>query len=232
MSRFALRCVTLVGFAIASSASAAPILFDFGDSAQITGGNYNNIVVNPPGTLSIPNAVDTDGNGTGVGVSVAGFFNGSNTNGTTAPTGAAAIFDPQATRDNGFGHAAAFGTNPLTPVGTVTFTGLNPLVGYDFTFFGSRINVTDNRETLYTVNGAGLGSALLNTANNTALVAEVFNIVPTPAGEITVTIEPGPNNTSAGRFWYIGAMRVNAIPEPVSLSTVALAGLGLARRRR
>lgn len=235
MSRFALGSVSVCGLILsvsAAAASAAPILFDFGDSAQVTAGNYNNVIVNPPGTLSIPNAIDSDGNGTGVGVSVAGFFNGSNTNGTTAPTGAAAIFNPQATRDNGFGHAATFGTNPLTPVGTVSFTGLNPALAYDFVFFGSRTSVTDNRETKYTVTGGSVGSALLDTANNTSNVAQVFGIVPSPSGEVTLTIEPGPNNNNASRFWYIGAMQVTAVPEPVGATAVALGAAGLLRRRR
>lgn len=217
--------------------SAASVFFDFGDSGQPTGGNYNNFFMNPPQTGSIASAIDENGAATGIGVTVSGFFNGSNQTGTTAaspPTGAAAIFDPQATRDNAFGHAAAFGTNPLTPVGTVAFTGLDPALPYTFTIFAARLGVTDVREAQYDVTGANAGSALLNATNNTSNVAVIADIFPTAAGTIQLQASPGPNNTSASRFYFLGALELSTIPEPcgalVGLSG-ALAAVGAARRR-
>jgi hypothetical protein len=222
----------LGAIALAAQAYAAPIFLDFGDSAQPTPGNYNNLIVNPPPTLSIPNLIDSTGAATGFGANVSGFFNGSNTQGTTAPTGAASAFHAQATRDNGFGHAAAFGGNPLTPMGTVALTGLNPALTYDFTFFASRTGATDIRETEYAVAGLNSGSALLDASNNTSNVATVLSIAPTALGEITIQIDPGPNNNNASQFWYIAAMQFSAtVPEPTCAAVLAAAPLLMRRRR-
>ena len=95
--------------------AAATLKFDFGDGTQVTSGNYNNILVNPINdpSLNLANAIDTSGTSTGIGLVTSGFYTGSNTSGTTAPGGAAAAtFDPQATRDNAFGHTGAWGGNP------------------------------------------------------------------------------------------------------------------------
>jgi hypothetical protein len=216
---------------VSSVSSATIMLFDFGDSGQITPGNYNNLIVNPPPTLNIPNVIDSFGNGTGVSVLVSGFFNGSNTQGTTTPTGAAAMFSAQATRDNGFGHAAAFGGNPLTPMGTISMAGLNTALTYDFTFFASRMSASDNRETEYAVSGANSGTAFLNASNNVSNVAVVSGISPNSLGEITIQIDPGPNNNNASQFWYIGAMQVQAVPEPGLAGLLVACGCLILRRR-
>ena len=221
--------------AFVSSVNASVVFVDFGDSGQLTPGNYNNIVVNPPPTLNIPNAIASDGSSTGIDISVSGFFNGSNFSGPTSPSGdAGAIFPGSATRDNGFGHSLAFGTNPLTPMGTVVFSNLDLGSTYDFTIFASRQGATDNRETKYSLAGANAGEALLNTSNNVSEVVHVLSIAPTALGTLTLNIEPGPNNNNASRFWYIGALRMTAVPIPEPLSSSVLLAsltLGLLRRR-
>lgn len=218
--------VALATFAFVSLASAASIFVDFGDSSQITAGNYNNLVFNSPSVLSIPNAIDSAGAGTGISIAASGFYPGSNQNGTTAPTGAAAVFDAQATRDNAFGHTGAFGGNPDASLATVSLTGLNPSLTYDFVFFGSRTGVTDNRETAYAVSGATASTAYLNTAANTSNVAVVSGIAPTASGTIAINVSAGPNNSNATKFYYLAAMKIDAsVPEP---SMIGLAGIALA----
>lgn len=222
------------------TAQAATLFFDFGDSSQLvpSSENYNSMTVNPPGTPTIFNAIDSTGAGTGIGVNLSGFFNGSNTNGTTSPTGAAAVFHPQATRDNGFGHAQAFGVNPLTPEGKIALTGLDTSGNstYTFTFFGSRTGVTDNRETVYSVQGATSGASSLNTSNNVSNVALVADILPDVNGELEISITPGPNNTNASKFWYIGAMSIEVtttlVPEPSTVGLLMFSGMALAITRR
>lgn len=229
----------LTGWVLVSTATAATLLYDFGDSNQQTLGNYNNIVVNPPGVLSILNSLDSTGAPTGISVTASGFFNGSNQTGTNAANPvsgvAATIFDPQATRDNAFGHAAAFGTNPLTPQATVLFSGLDGsgATTYDFTFFAARIGVTDIRDALYDVTGANNGSAVLNASGNTSNVAIVSGITPTAAGNITLLVSPGPNNNSASRFYFLGAIQLvsNTVPEPTSLGLACLSCLWFLRHR-
>ncbi|TWT99988.1 hypothetical protein Pla108_09320 [Botrimarina colliarenosi] len=224
----------VLGLSLAQCAVAANVLFDFGDSSQPTAGNYNNILVNPPATLSIADAIDSDGANTGIGISLSGFFPGSNTAGQTAPAGAAgALLEATATRDNVFGHTGPFSSNPDASLGTVTLTGLNPSLTYDFTFFGSRTGVTDNRETMYDVSGANSGTAFLNASGNVSDLVVVSGIQPNGAGAVSIDVSAGPNNDNGSKFYYLGAMVISeSVPEPASLLIAGVAMGGLLFRRR
>ena len=63
-TRISSAAAVLLGF-ILTPVSAATLYFDFGDSAQTTANNYNNIIVNPPGVLSIANSIDSTGSANG-----------------------------------------------------------------------------------------------------------------------------------------------------------------------
>lgn len=220
----------------ASAASAAIINVDFGDPAQQTNlTGWNNITSNTSGGSSLANTVDSTGASTGISMTLTDpFWPGSNQNGPTTTTGAAAaIFPGQATRDNLFGSVAAF-SGFTEPTGGYTISGLDPsgATTYNFTFFGSRTSVTDNRETAYMLDGSNSQTAYLNTSNNTSNVATITGMIPDAGGNIVLTVGPGPNNNNASRFYYIGAMQiVSVVPEPASLSMLAVAGAMLRRRR-
>lgn len=220
-----------IGLAAALSAQAQSLFFDFGDSSQQTTGlNYNNILIPNGGTA---NAIDSTGAPTGIALASSGFNTGANGNGTLTPSGAATIFAPQATRDNFFGHSLAVFNQPtILPLGILSLSGLNPAATYDFTFFGSRTGVSDNRETKYEAVGLNSGFSLLDTANNTANVAVVAGIAPDALGNLTVNVTMGPNNNNSSGFWYLGAMQIVAVPEPSSMALATLSGFGLMFVRR
>lgn len=218
----------------AVGAQAATILYDFGDSSQVTAGNYNNIIVNTsgPAVLSIANSIDSTGASTGIGLGISGFFPGSNTTGTTSVSGAAAIFDTQATRDNAFGHTGVFSGNPDASLANVSLTGLNPALSYNLTFFASRTGVTDNRETAYTVTGASASTVYLNASNNTTDVVTALGVVPTATGTVSIDVYAGPNNSNGSKFYYLGAMQIQYVPEPATLGLFSVALIGVAGLRR
>lgn len=222
----------LVAISLVAPARAATMLFDFGDTAQQTPGNYNNVT---PAQNPLFNVIDSTGAGTGIGLAIGGFNElGSNLNGTQAPTGAAAMFDIQATRDNLFGHSDNFNIGSPRPLGEIELTGLNPAQAYFFTFFASRTGATDNRETKYTVAGTNSNFGLLNASANTSNVASVPAIFPTAGGSIVISVEAGPNNTNGSKFFYLGAMAMSTVPEPAAglLLIVGFAGLVTGARSR
>lgn len=231
MKRYYTLALASAFFAMVSSASAATIFFDFGETGQQTAGNYNDITQaqNP-----LFNTIDSSGNPTGIGLTTSGFNPGSNQNGTTTPGAPANLFSPQATRDNLFGHTVNFNQPAPLPLGTLQLTGLNPSSSYDFTFFGSRTGVTDNRETAYAITGSNNGTGLLDTSNNTSNVAIVTGIIPTALGGITINVSPGPNNNNSSGFFYLGAMRIESIdvPEPSTAVLFLLSGCLMVGRPR
>ena len=100
----------------------------------------------------------------------------------------------------------AFWGDMWMPDGQLTVSNLNKSEKYDFIFYGSRRDVGDNRETVYTVTGNNSGSGSLNTANNSGEVATVTGIAPDDAGNIVIRVSAGPNNTTPERFYYLNTM--------------------------
>lgn len=223
----------VLSFAAVSSSSAAVLLFDVGASGTAATVPNNSIV---EATTLLANTTDTTGSATGISVAVSGF-NGSNTNGTLAPTGAAgALFGPLFTQDSLFGNTGTF-NGVIRPSATLTFSGLDGsgATTYSFDFFASRTGVTDNRETEYAVAGLTTVSTFLNAANNLSELTTVSNMIPTAGGVITLTVDPGPANTNGTGFYYLGAFRLTtaAVPEPSAAGLLFLsAGVMLRRQRR
>jgi PEP-CTERM motif len=219
---------------VVATADAASMKFDLGDNTTQSPGNINDIVYN---AMDVPNVIDTTGAATGVSLTVtsANGFNevGPNRSGPLAPNApASGYFDGETTRDAMFGHTVVFnGTGPRALI-EYTIAGLNPALTYDFTFFAGRGAVSDNREAQYDVAGANAGVALLDAGNNYGNVAQVLGIAPTAGGELTLTIQPGPNNTSSNGFFYLGGLDINPVPEPASLCLMGLGGLLITARRR
>ncbi|MCA9244309.1 MAG: PEP-CTERM sorting domain-containing protein [Phycisphaerales bacterium] len=230
-----LRYLLVAAVICATPAFAGSLFFDFGDPGQNTGSNYNNMnhngtYPNPPAPIA--NAIDSTGAATGISLAVNDiFWPGTNFNGTQAPIGDAAQFDVQATRDNFFGSTVAFG-GFTEPTGGFTLAGLNPGNTYTFTFFASRTGVSDVREAYYAVSGQSSETVLLNASNNVSEVAVTMALQPLPDGTMTIQVGPGPNNTNASGFYYIGSMRIDEVPEPASALLIALGAVAAFARRR
>jgi hypothetical protein len=146
--------------------------------------------------------VTIEGMKTDIALEMVARFNGVNRNGTLEST----VYPASATGDSLFGNTASFnGLENVYPV--FKMTGLDPENAYNFKFFGSR-TATDNRETRYTVTGTNSAIADLNAASNVDETASADGIIPTAAGEITIEIGPGPNNSNGSEFTYLGVMEM------------------------
>jgi len=207
---------------VAPSEENAPIFIDFGSNnpALMTTGNWNNVTEHQSGTT---NLIDEGGNATGIKLSVTDpFYNGYNTNGTSSPTGDAAIFVQTATSDNFFCNGAVWGSTPANPEGIITMTGLNPEKYYSFKIFASRTGVTNVREAKYTMTGLNTVSDTLNASNNISRIAEILNVRPTTDGTIIFKSEAGPNNNSAEKFFFLGAMMIIPSNTPTAVENITV----------
>lgn len=191
-------------------------LIDFGSSAAnfSTNGNWNNLslsAINLDG-LNI-DLIDINDNYTGVTLSLDDSFDLVNNSGTTNPDNNLP-FPNSSTKDSFFGETSPFNGN-TNPTGGFTLSNLDPNKYYSFSIFSSIIDVTDNRETLYTITGQNSDSNTLNSSNNTNNTADVYNIEPTVAGNITFTATVGANNNNPFGFYYLGAIKMVSSATPV-----------------
>lgn len=199
----------------------------FGPPPNDPANYWNNIGdIGTSSTGVLTNLVTIQNVPTSMGFAVVNRFNNANESGTTSSS----IYPANGSRDSLFGNTELFsGLENIFP--KFKLTGLDARVSYSFTFFASRTGVGDNRETGYTVVGANQGFAALDAANNVDATVTVSDITPDAAGEITISLAPTENNTSANHFTYLGVLRVDAIPpqaplaftrEPASQSVVEL----------
>ena len=161
-------------------------------------------------SLSASPLVLTNGYETDAMCTVLTRMNSVNTYGSPTPSGEAAIFAP-AGANSAYGNVNPFSNSYSNYYARARFSNLNPNRSYAFTLYASRMNATDNRETLYTLTGANTGSATLDAANNSTQVAIVTDIFPRPDGTIDLQIEPGPNNTNAYLFYHLTAIKIESV---------------------
>lgn len=220
-----------------ATADAQTMRFDFGNTGQQTLlPGWNNVIYpNPdpaPPLLAVVDSNDDLVPGVTLVVTEQFFITGVPSQlGTEAPAGDAALFPVAATDDYFFGHTGPFAGSADASNAAVKLTGLDPNLIYDFTLFSSRTGVNDNRDTAFTVTGLNSDSGVINTANNDTQVLKLLGIAPDGSNEIRIDIAAAPSNTNGNSFYYFNAMQVTAVPEPATLSLVALLSLGLARRR-
>lgn len=205
---------TYLGVLAIETSAGQRFLIDFGATGSITEMEepgpsiaWNNVptAIGTDPVARLTDLVTTNGATTGAALQMIARFNGANLNGTTAST----VFPASATGDSLFGNTAAFsGLENIFP--SFKLTGLSSSNRYSFQFYGSRTGVSDNRETRYTLAGATTAFADLDAANNVDRVAVVNDLLPSAAGEIVITLGPGPNNSNGNRFTYLGVMRVDS----------------------
>ncbi len=192
------------------------LLFDFGGATITATGPqpndpanaWNNITttIGMSGTAQATSLVTSSNQPSGIKLSMLSRFANVNENGTTAfPS-----LPMNATRDSLYGNTELYsGASNVFP--RFKLTGLDPTKRYSFEFYASRMGVTDQRETGYTLEGLNTGFAALEAANNVSNRARVFGIKPTALGEITVSIAPTTNNNNAYHFTYLGMMKLTTV---------------------
>jgi hypothetical protein len=195
-----------------------PFLLDFGTRVTLGSQIYtwNELTLTPairdavgngngtPHTLSA-SLLDLEGTSSGITLTMTDTMNYVNTAGTASgpyPAGAA--------KDSFFGNTGTWSTFVDNGQGIFVFSNLNTEKIYDFTFFGSRVGVTDNRETRYVLAGGTGGSADLDTANNVSNQVSITDITPDASGEIILTVSLGPNNNNENGFYYLNVLRIEA----------------------
>ncbi len=192
-------------------------LIDFSNT-NTTAGNWNNVVQTTMSQVGMTvNLINSEGASTGAVLTVTDAFNNVNAAGTTSPD-AALPFPSTATADSFFGNDVAFG-GATEPTGGIEFTGLEPAKYYSFQVFASRMSVTNNRETKYTITGNNTLSANLDAANNTSNMAKIYNIQPDATGKITLAVQKGTNNNDSYGFYYLGAIQMIKTSLPYSDTT-------------
>lgn len=239
MSVLACACA----LAVACSANAETLLFDFGNVNQLSPAAPNtpawNNILRPADGGVPPVLVDSLGNNTLVGLFFTDdfFINGPPSQlGSEAPAGDAAAYPVSATDDYLFGHTGAFAGEPDNSLSSFSLFGLDPNSLYDFTFFSARNGVNDNRDTAYNVAGANSGSGVATTANNDTEVLVIGDISPTAGGTIDIDVSAAATNTNGLGFYYLNVMQIDvrAVPEPSStlMALLAMSSIGLRARLR
>jgi hypothetical protein len=153
---------------------------------------------------------DANSNVTGITLTSSNAFVGTNTNGPTYTT-TNMLMPGGVSQSCMWGYAAdSFGNQKPKASCTLTLGHLNPDLKYDLTFFASRLDCKDWRETSFTLQGDKVYTDGVDAANNTSHTAMVKNVAPTADGRIVITVAPGERNNSKNKFYYLNAMTVKA----------------------
>ena len=182
------------------------IKFNFGEKAT-EDANWNNIT---PLMRTFTWITDANSNITGITLTCSNAFLGTNTNGPTYTT-THMLMPSSVSQSCMWGYAAdSFGNIKPKSSCTIILGHMNPDLKYDFTFFASRQDCQDWRETLFTLQGDKVYTDGVEAANNVSHTALIKNVKPTTDGKIVITVAPGNRNNNKNKFYYLNAMTVKA----------------------
>jgi large repetitive protein len=173
------------------------IFVNFNDGTLAQGAPWNNTNKRPAINDVFPSLVDNTGAVTTVGMRVTSNWQDvpapSNTGVNTGNN--SGVYPDNVIRSFWFTTAATQ---------TLQITGLTPSVKYNFTFFGSRCCVADDRTTLYTI---GTTTVTLNGANNSQNTVSINNLSPNPDGTLSIDVTKG----ALSQFGYLNAMVIDVL---------------------
>jgi len=183
-------------------APGASIQIDFGSTASLTAGNWNNLTDSINGIAV--NMIDDAGTTTAVDAAITDGFVGANSVGIAGNT---LGYPGTASTDNFWtgsfdGHAEA-----LTKPGQVTLSGLDPDAEYDLTLFASRTGTDsgNGRLTRYTVDGQWQDLEVADNADTQVVFEDI-----TPAADGSLTIDVVASVAGTSRFGYLSLLRLTA----------------------
>ncbi len=177
------------------------VFVDFGKTSAVEG--WNGFTGNVAG-YRIENLRDKEGDATGISMELVTPFvaHGDNTTGCPATTTTQFDIPSAVSSTSGYGR-------PTTGNVELKLEGLDKDKMYDFCFFSSRMGVSDNRETSFTVEGESKKTVLSDATKNCSEIVCAGSIQPNNEGEITIQITSGPNNNNVTKLYYINAMRIS-----------------------
>ena len=163
-------------------------------------GPWNNLNKNPAANLVIKPFTDATGAITTAGLQVLSSWqtvSATATGATGATTGNnSGVYPDSVSKTFWYSNTATQ---------TYKLTGLDTAYNYNLTFFGSRGGVTDNRTSVYTVNG--INSVSLNAAGNTKNTVTIAKVKPNTDSSFSITQATG----TGAVFSYINAMVIEKI---------------------
>ncbi|MBO7067985.1 MAG: DUF4886 domain-containing protein [Bacteroidaceae bacterium] len=181
------------------------IKLNFGEKTEEK--NWNSIT---PAMRTFTWITDTNNNVTGITLTNSNAFLGTNMNGATYTT-TNMLMPSSVSQSCMWGYAAeTFGNQKPKESCSLTLGHMNPNLRYDFTFFASRQDCQDWRETQFTLQGEKVYTDAVEASNNSNHTAFIKNVKPTPEGKIVLTIAPGRKNRSKNKFYYLNALTIKA----------------------
>jgi len=174
------------------------VMINFNDGSFNPGAPWNSTGRQPGLNNNHPGMLDVNGAPTTIGFRITSSWqnlgNGSNTLGATTGNNSG-VYPDNVMRTSYWTDA-----NPQT----IRFYGLDPNTKYNFTFFGSRGGVTDNRTSNYTING---NTVSLNGASNTQNTVRMLNVVPLADSSLVLTLARGTGSS----FAYLNSLVIDAV---------------------
>lgn len=182
------------------------IFVNFGQTSSVIAG-WNNFSAYS-GNYNISNLRDKNSNPSGISIELLERFNAATNNGAKVTNTEMNL--PELVSSTGFFGNTGISFNSLKVEKSVLkLKGLNKDMKYNFCFFGSRMEVSDNRETSYTIKGTNQKTTTLNTTKNTSNIACADGLLSDENGELVLTITSGPNNDNVNGFYYLNALRIS-----------------------
>ncbi len=203
-----------------SFAKGDSIIIDFGASATITGGSFNNLVNSSVNTSSRQNT--TNGHLTNVTISVSDRFEFINTNGLSENN----LSYPGTASQDSFATGSFIGHEEAkNEKGQVTINGLNPNHSYSISLFASRSGDDSGRGRLtrYEINENYSDLEVSDNLNNESIF---IDLVPNESGELVIDVSVSPDGT--GRFAYLGVLKLTSQGAPKSDNLDFLEGEAIA----